>query len=148
VDPESRRSFWDKLFELADGGTTLLVSTHYMEEAERCHRIAILNRGRLVGDGPPGELTEALAGRTIVVHATQPRRAQQALSVLPGVVSVAQIGNQLRVLCGAAGARRDELRAALQAAGLEGTVEQTSPNLEDVFVAATRGSGQGGEADR
>lgn len=55
VDPESRRDFWEKLFELADAGTTLLVSTHYMDEAERCHRIAILDRGVLVADGAPGE---------------------------------------------------------------------------------------------
>ena len=63
VDPESRRDFWEKLFDLADAGTTILVSTHYMDEAERCHRIAILDVGRLVADGTPAELTHALAGR-------------------------------------------------------------------------------------
>jgi ABC-2 type transport system ATP-binding protein len=138
VDPESRRVFWDKLFELSDAGTTLLVSTHYMEEAERCHRIAILNRGRLVGDGAPMALTAALQGRTLVVRAPQPRRAQQALMPLPGVVSVAQIGNALRVLCADAGARADQLRTALREAGIAAEIEETPPNLEDVFVAATR----------
>ncbi len=67
VDPESRRDFWEKLFDLADAGTTILVSTHYMDEAERCHRIAILDRGALVADGTPDELTRALAGRTLEV---------------------------------------------------------------------------------
>ncbi|MEO8314444.1 MAG: ABC transporter ATP-binding protein [Pseudomonadota bacterium] len=148
VDPESRRIFWDKLFGLADAGTTLLVSTHYMEEAERCHRIAILNRGCLVGDGAPAELTAALAGRTHVVRAGQPRRAQQALSGLPGVLSVAQIGNQLRVLASDKNIGTAQLRAGLQAAGLEGEVEEATPNLEDVFVAATRESGQPADADR
>ncbi len=99
VDPESRRNFWEKLFDLADAGATLLVSTHYMDEAERCHRIAILDRGQLTADGTPTELTAALAGRCLLVHAAQPRRAQQVLSKMPGVLSVAQIGNVLRVLC-------------------------------------------------
>jgi len=63
VDPESRRDFWASLFELADAGTTLLVSTHYMDEAERCHRLAILERGRLVADGTPQDLIASLPGR-------------------------------------------------------------------------------------
>jgi ABC-2 type transport system ATP-binding protein len=137
VDPESRRDFWEKLFDLADAGTTLLVSTHYMDEAERCHRIAILDRGRLVADGTPGELTAALAGRSLVVHATQPRRAQQVLTKVPGVLSVAQIGNSLRVLCTDRDAAGERIRAALGQAGMEAEVETGSPNLEDVFVAST-----------
>src|SRR3546814_14095607 len=67
VDPESRRDFWEKLFDLADAGTTLLVSTHYMDEAERCNRIAILDHGALVADGTPDELTTALEDRQSVV---------------------------------------------------------------------------------
>ena len=62
VDPESRRDFWENLFELADAGTTILVSTHYMDEAERCHRLAILDRGVLVADGTPAELTRRARG--------------------------------------------------------------------------------------
>jgi ABC-2 type transport system ATP-binding protein len=138
VDPESRRDFWDKLFELADAGTTLLVSTHYMDEAERCHRLAILDRGRLVADGTPAELTGRLAGRTLAVHAAQPRRAQQALLALPGAPGVAQIGNTLRVLLADGGADADAISRALGAANLEATVEPAAPTLEDVFVAATR----------
>jgi ABC-2 type transport system ATP-binding protein len=147
VDPESRRVFWDKLFELSDAGTTLLVSTHYMEEAERCHRIAILNRGRLVGDGAPTAMTQELEGRTLVVRAAQPRRAQQALVALPGIVSVAQVGNALRVLCADASAGIGQLQDGLRAAGIEGAVEHAAPNLEDVFVAATRRDDQRRKAD-
>jgi ABC-2 type transport system ATP-binding protein len=138
VDPESRRDFWDALFELADAGTTLLVSTHYMDEAERCHRLAILDRGRLVADGTPAELTGKLAGRTFAVHATQPRKAQQVLLALPGKPSVAQIGNTLRVLAPGADLDAGAVLAALRGAGLEADVEAVAPNLEDVFVAATR----------
>ena len=138
VDPESRRDFWEKLFDLADAGTTLLVSTHYMDEAERCHRLAILDRGRLVADGTPQALTEALAGRTLEVVAAQPRRAQQALVGLPGVLSVAQIGNSLRVLVAADGDARARIETALRQANLAAEVAVTPPNLEDVFTSATR----------
>ena len=138
VDPESRRDFWEKLFDLADAGTTLLVSTHYMDEAERCHRLAILDRGRLVADGTPQELTEALAGRTLEVVAAQPRRAQQALVGLPGVLSVAQVGNSLRVLVAADGDARARIETALRQANLAAEVAVTPPNLEDVFTSATR----------
>lgn len=139
VDPESRRDFWEKLFDLADAGTTLLVSTHYMDEAERCHRIAILDRGRLVADGTPAELTAALSGRTLEVIAQQPRRAQQALVALSGVLSVAQIGNSLRVLTAADGDASARIGDALRKAGLQAEVAASQPNLEDVFVSATRG---------
>jgi ABC-2 type transport system ATP-binding protein len=119
VDPESRRDFWEKLFELADAGTTILVSTHYMDEAERCHRLAILDQGVLVADGTPAELTGALAGRTVEVNATQPRQAQRTLLAVPGVISVAQIGNSLRVLMSAGGDAAQQLRDALSRANLQ-----------------------------
>jgi ABC-2 type transport system ATP-binding protein len=138
VDPESRRDFWEKLFELADKGTTLLVSTHYMDEAERCHRIAILDRGVLVADGTPAELTARLDGRTLLVAAPDPRRAQQAIVGIDGVISVAQIGNSLRVLTADGGDdARARIATALARAGQPAEVETVHANLEDVFVAAT-----------
>lgn len=142
VDPESRRDFWEKLFELADAGTTLLVSTHLMDEAERCHRLAILDRGVLVADGTPLELTAQLEGRTFAVEAADPRWAQRALVDVPGVLGVAQVGNTLRVLAADgsdAVARRME--QALAASAQQARVVPASPNLEDVFVAATRKGG-------
>jgi ABC-2 type transport system ATP-binding protein len=141
VDPESRRSFWEKLFDLADAGITLLVSTHYMDEAERCHRIAILDRGRLVADGTPADLTAALAGRSLRVVADAPRRAQQVLTGVAGVLSVAQIGNALRVLTDGAPATLERARDELERAGIAARAEAAVPNLEDVFVAATRAQG-------
>ncbi len=139
VDPESRRDFWEKLFDLADAGTTILVSTHYMDEAERCHRIAILDEGRLVADGTPAELTRALIGRTMGVRAPEPRKAQAALHAAPGVLSVAQIGNELRVLV-EAGGDADQLRSQLRASVIDAEVSVIEPNLEDVFVSATHRS--------
>src|SRR5690606_25834498 len=142
VDPESRRDFWETLFELADAGTTILVSTHLMDEAERCHRLAILDRGALVADGTPAELTGALAGRTLEVETGTPRRVQRALAGLPGVAGAAQVGNALRVLIEPGiGDARTQVEAAILQAGLHAEVAETAPNLEDVFVAATRGGG-------
>jgi ABC-2 type transport system ATP-binding protein len=146
VDPESRRDFWEKLFELADAGTTLLVSTHYMDEAERCHRLAILDSGVLVADGTPAQLTRDLQGRTLAVHAKQPRRAKAVLLEQEGVISVAQIGNTLRVLTQANHTAAQRLQRALDAAGQGAQVEEVAPNLEDVFVAATRGRETDAEA--
>ncbi len=142
VDPESRRDFWEKLFELADAGTTLLVSTHLMDEAERCHRLAILDSGVLVADGTPHELTARLQGRTFTVEATDPRRAQRTLVDVPGLLGVAQVGNTLRVLSAdGAGDAPQRMGQALAAAEQPAKVVPAPPNLEDVFVAATRSGG-------
>lgn len=141
VDPESRRDFWEKLFELADAGTTIMVSTHLMDEAERCHRLAILDRGRLVADGTPAQLAGALAGRTLLVETATPRRVLEALVGVAGLPSVVQIGSNLRVLTGDGADPRRALRdieAALGETGLAADVTEVASNLEDVFVAATR----------
>jgi ABC-2 type transport system ATP-binding protein len=135
VDPESRRAFWASLFELADAGTTLLVSTHYMDEAERCHRLAILERGRLVADGTPHQLVESLPGRVWLLRSDDTRAAEVALRGKAGIIGSAQIGNSLRVL-----AERGVDEAALRAlmpAKVQASIEPVEPNLEDVFVAAT-----------
>jgi len=137
VDPESRRDFWDHLFELADRGTTLLVSTHFMDEAERCHQLAILDRGRLVASGTPAALARGIAQHVLTVDTAKPREAQTVLRGEPGVVAVAQIGTTLRVLAErtlAAG----ELASVLAQRGITAEVREVEPNLEDVFVAATR----------
>ena len=142
VDPESRRDFWEKLFELTDAGTTMLVSTHLMDEAERCHRLAVLDRGVLVADGTPAELTGRLEGRTFVVASAQPRRAQQPLAQAADVLGVAQVGNELRVIVrdgiGDGDAALARLRQVLAQADAQARIEPVKPNLEDVFVAVTR----------
>lgn len=138
VDPQSRREFWDSLFELADAGTTILVSTHYMDEAERCTRLAILDRGRLVADGSPRALMDALPGRPLLLETAQPRQAQQVLRELPGVLALAQIGLSLRILAADGQSLEDAIGRRLHDAGIDGRLHPVEPNLEDVFVAATR----------
>lgn len=139
VDPESRRDFWEKLFDLADAGTTILVSTHYMDEADRCHRLAILDSGVLVADGVPEQLAAQLDGRVLRVRSRQPRLAQASLVDMQGVLSVAQIGSELRLLAGTGEALRERVAQRLRDAGIAAEVVPIRPNLEDVFVAATHG---------
>ncbi|MHC5350817.1 ABC transporter ATP-binding protein [Metapseudomonas furukawaii] len=136
VDPQSRREFWDSLFELAEAGTTLLVSTHYMDEAERCTRLGILDAGRLVADGSPAALMAALPGRPLLVECAQPRQAQRALQGAGEIIAMAQIGASLRVLSAVEDARERILRR-LTAQGIEARVTPTEANLEDVFVTVT-----------
>ena len=141
VDPTSRRDFWAKLFELADSGTTILVSTHYMDEAERCHRLAILDKGVKVADGTPANL-QASTGMTIIeVLADSPYGAQGLLSKLPEVASVTQLGVRLRVLVPeSVGQPLDLIQTALQSENVSADAEIVHASLEDVFVAVTRKS--------
>jgi ABC-2 type transport system ATP-binding protein len=138
VDPQSRRDFWESLFALVHRGTTILVSTHYMDEAERCHRLAILERGRLVAEGTPKELAAGIDAAVIEIEADDIEGARRALAAVPGVKSVAQLGTRLHALLDL-GVRDPEgtLRSALERASLRASVERTPANLEDVFVAAT-----------
>ena len=138
VDPKSRRDFWAKLFALADAGTTILVSTHYMDEAERCHRLAILDHGRKVADGSPAELQAAIGMSIIEVLAKDPQAVQAELRKLPEVVSITQLGMRLRVLLpNTINDPRSLVDRVLTARALDATTEIVPPSLEDVFVAAT-----------
>jgi len=138
VDPKSRRDFWAKLFTLADAGTTILVSTHYMDEAERCHRLAILDHGRKVADGSPAELQAAIGMSIVEVLAKDPQEVQSALGELPEVVSITQLGMRLRVLLpNTIGDPLSLVDRVLTAHALEATTGIVPPSLEDVFVAAT-----------
>ena len=138
VDPKSRRDFWAKLFALADSGTTILVSTHYMDEAERCHRLAILDHGRKVADGSPAELQAATGMSIIEVLTNDTQAAQRELGRLPEVASITQLGIRLRVLIPVSIENPLSLvDQVLMAANLQARTELVPASLEDVFVAAT-----------
>ena len=139
VDPQSRRDFWENLFALVARGTTILVSTHYMDEAERCHRLAILDHGRVAAEGEPKVLARDIDAIVIEIGNADFEAARRALAHVPAVRSIAQLGNRLRVLLprGTADAV-GLLRSALAADNGTATVEQVGASLEDVFVAATR----------
>lgn len=140
VDPQSRRDFWESLFALVDRGTTILVSTHYMDEAERCHRLAILDEGALVAEGVPDDLMENIDAHVIAVEAEDLRGARTALNGISSVLSVTQLGTHLHALMDIEeAAPEDRVRAAFDAAGIRGSLNLTRASLEDVFVAATLG---------
>jgi len=138
VDPRTRRDFWDSLFDLIEQGVTILVSTHYMDEAERCHRLAILDRGRLVAEDEPTALIGAIGHTVLEVTGKDLGSIRALISELDITKSVAQLGSRLRLLvdqtCQDA---RGQIASALSNSGLEALVEETRAGLEDVFVAAT-----------
>ena len=139
VDPQSRRDFWERLFELANEGATILVSTHYMDEAERCHGLAILAEGRLVAEGSPRELMAGVDADVLEIEGADGSAAPRLLRELPWVHGAAQLGLRLRVLVDRAAPEAEvKIRALLRDRGIEATVTRSQPSLEDVFVIATR----------
>ncbi|MBS1247007.1 MAG: transporter, partial [Proteobacteria bacterium] len=140
VDPQSRRDFWETLFRLVEQGTTILVSTHYMDEAERCHGLAILDRGVVVADGSPRALMAGIDATVIEVEGVEASAVRDALLHIPEVFSVTQLGVRLRVLVDKALADPlPPVQDALRTAGVTVDAHITHPSLEDVFVSATRG---------
>ena len=140
VDPENRRAFWEILFDLVSEDTTILVSTHYMDEAERCHAIAILDLGVLVAAGTPDELADGIKAEVVVVESDTPREVSKLLDRQPFVHSTAQVGNSLRVMVDPGLADPvEQVRRVIMGEGLAlASSEKVRPNLEDVFVAATQ----------
>ena len=138
VDPQNRRDFWEKLFEMAELGTTILVSTHLMDEAARCHSLAILDEGVKVADGTPKELGNSISSHVIEVTADQPNAARQSLANKDGVTSITQLGFRLRVLMPKEISNPlEQVKSRLKRAQIDARVEQVFPDLEDVFVSLT-----------
>ncbi|KDM93178.1 ATP-binding cassette domain-containing protein [Photobacterium galatheae] len=137
VDPQSRRDFWEQLFDLSDLGTTILVTTHYMDEAERCHGLAIMEAGEIKADGPPNQLMEQMGVSVVEIKASGLRQMKEHLLLLPEVVSAAQLGIRLRVLV-----RAEETDPVTWLKQQMPVLEQAEltvvrPSLEDVFVTST-----------
>lgn len=148
VDPASRRRFWDLIHTLSAEGVTVLVSTHYMDEAEYCNRIALINRGTLVAVGTPTELKHrALGGQLVRVEAERLGPLLRGLRDAPGVRDVAVFGNSLHVFIQDAGSVDATVRAFLDDRKLAYTrVETIEPSLEDVFVHLVTASDGGRRA--
>jgi len=136
VDPIARRAFWELIQQMAATGVTVFVSTHYMDEAEYCHRLALMDRGRLVGLGAPEELRHhALRGALLEMDCEPVGAALEALQAAPGVFDAAVFGSRLHVVVASADAASAELPAYLGARGVRCTrIRAIEPSLEDVFV--------------
>ena len=137
VDPENRREFWEQLFDLSEQGSSILVSTHYMDEAERCHKLAILENGIKRADGTPDELMRDMGAQVVEVDSSNLRQLKQLLLALAEVVSAAQLGSRLRVLI------KDQVSDPLgflrqqPFIKSEDQLNLVRPSLEDVFVMST-----------
>ncbi|MGL5266459.1 MAG: ATP-binding cassette domain-containing protein, partial [Plesiomonas shigelloides] len=158
VDPQNRREFWEQLFDLSAAGTTILVATHYMDEAERCHRIGIMQDGRMRLTGAPAQLMSEMGGAVFEVDGAHLRQLKLHLLGLTSVISAAQLGARLRVLVSHAEAEPltflqqqvrqfDTQMDAQHHAEIDAnsmlvdsdarTIQPVRPSLEDVFVLAT-----------
>ncbi|MGZ2281979.1 ATP-binding cassette domain-containing protein [Vibrio alginolyticus] len=137
VDPENRRDFWEQLFDLSDQGTTILVTTHYMDEAERCHRLAIMEAGEIRADGEPEELMAQMGVNIVEVKADNLRELKEKVIRREEVRSVAQLGIRLRILI------HQHIEQPIEwltqtFPELEGSeMNIARPSLEDVFVSVT-----------
>jgi ABC-2 type transport system ATP-binding protein len=139
VDPKARREFWDEIHRLASGGLTVLVSTHYMDEAERCHRISYISYGKMLATGTVAEVVKNAGLTTFVVQGPQLAKVADDLQGRPGVDQVAPFGATLHVV----GSDKKKLEAALtdvekQHKGV--TVAPGETSLEDVFIQFMSGS--------
>jgi ABC-2 type transport system ATP-binding protein len=137
VDPIARRAFWALIYQLSDAGHTVFVSTHYMDEAEYCHRLALMHRGKIVALGAPGALKVALQSQVLInLESSDPLESMRALEKKPGIVDVAVFGGGLHVRVIDTARAEPVIRQVLAARGIEiKNIEVIPHSMEDVFVA-------------
>jgi len=139
VDPISRRDLWLILHEMVEEGVTILVSTSYLDEAERCDRVALLHNGRVLALDTPDSLLDLLPGEVFSVKGPNPREARDLLRTIPGVAGTALFGNSVHALLEKDGDVRQLAGDALAEAGLTGyEINPVEPSLEDVFLQLVR----------
>ena len=145
VDPASRRRFWDLIYALAGEGVCVVITTHYMDEAEYCNRIALINGGRLVALGSPGELKRsAIRGEILLVEGDDPGAMLEALEGEPAARDVAPFGSSLHIVVDDAARDVSAIEARLKERGLSASrIEPIKPTLEDVFVQLVGDGGSG-----
>ncbi|GAB4558447.1 MAG: ABC transporter ATP-binding protein [Anaerolineae bacterium] len=140
VDPVSRRQFWRLLYQLASDGTTIFLTTHYMDEAERCHRLAFIHRGHIVARGTPAEIKAyQMQGQVMEIECRPAEVALRALRQLNQFDEVALYGARIHVVAEGIAQSEPEIRRALQEAGVEViSMAIVPPSLEDVFISRIR----------
>jgi ABC-2 type transport system ATP-binding protein len=135
VDPLSRRRFWRLIKELARGGTTVLVTTHYLDEAEHCDRIAIIHAGRLAALGTPAELKDMFADRLILeIRAPNPVEAMHRLDEIPEIEKTSIFGTSVHAILRTRDISPATIAARLRDAGIDAEIKVVEPSLEDVFL--------------
>jgi ABC-2 type transport system ATP-binding protein len=137
VDPIARRTFWDLIYQLSAAGNTIFVSTHYMDEAEYCHRLALMYGGKVIALGAPAELKQSMEQHHILhLEVSDVLSSMKTLEKMPGISDVAVFGGGLHVTAADAQAAMSQIRPALEGQGIAvSELEQIQPSMEDVFVA-------------
>ncbi len=142
VDPLSRRRFWELIDSLTERGTTALVSTHYMEEAEYCHRLALLNRGKLIALDTPARLREAAHAPLLEIRTDDSPKTVKVLQEMGGIVDAAMYGRAVHATVADVERARTAIEQRLKAEGIALLgVEEIAPSLEDVFVSQVHAAG-------
>ena len=137
VDPIARRNFWELIYQLSSAGHTIFVTTHYMDEAEYCHRVALMYGGRIIALGSPAELKELLgAGTLLNLESSDLLGSMTAIEGKPGILDVAVFGGGLHIKVEHAGDAIAEIYKLLGEAGIQvKTLDSIVPSMEDVFVS-------------
>jgi ABC-2 type transport system ATP-binding protein len=140
VDPISRRAFWDLIYELAEAETTIMVTTHYMDEAELCQRLAFIQRGRIVADGSPAGIKDReMRGQVLEIDCDQPALAIPALREMGIFEEVALYGALIHAVASDVETFKPKIQRRLEDVGLEvKTMDVIAPSLEDVFISSVR----------
>jgi ABC-2 type transport system ATP-binding protein len=146
VDPISRRSFWDLLYEQAEQGKTIMVTTHYMDEAEHCQSLAFVQNGRIVARGSPAEIKETeMRGEVLEIDCDDPATAILALRDMNAFREVALYGAQIHAVAQDVAALKPRITKVLQQAGVQvNTMDVIAPSLEDVFISSVQGAMESG----
>jgi len=140
VDPVSRRDFWRILYELVSEGVAILTSTAYLDEAERCHRVALMHQGKLLFCDTPSNLKSSFGKGVLSVTSSEPRRLRTELEHVDGISSLVLTGDGVHVVVDDAMRRIPEFEARLKSAGIAfDAIQQVVPTIEDLFVDAVSG---------
>jgi ABC-2 type transport system ATP-binding protein len=144
VDPVSRRAFWNLLYRLVADGVTVFVTTHYMDEAEHCHRLAFIQHGRLIAYGTPEEIKrDKMHGQVLEIDCARPEAAMSVLRQMEGFEDVALYGTLIHVVAEDAASSKPRIAQALAEAGVQvQAIDAVAPSLEDVFISSVKSTGR------
>lgn len=150
VDPISRRVFWDLIYELAEAGTTIMVTTHYMDEAELCQRLAFIQHGRIVADGSPAGIKDReMRGQVLEIDCDKPALAIPALREMGAFEEVALYGALIHAVAPDVDSLKQQIGRRLEEVGVRvTTMDAIAPSLEDVFISSVRVPGNRERAER
>jgi ABC-2 type transport system ATP-binding protein len=142
VDPVSRRDFWRILYELISEGVAILTSTAYLDEAERCHRVALMHQGKLLFCDTPANLKSRMSKDVLAVSAAEPRNVRDALEQAEGVSSLVLTGDGVHAVVDDATRRIPEIEAQMKSVGAHfDAIQKVAPTIEDLFVDAVSSGG-------